>query len=549
MAKTALRLALAQINPTVGDLRGNAGKCAEFISRAKQAKADLIIFPEQVLPGYPAEDLLLKRQFVRDNVRALESLKGECRGIAAIVGYIRPGKKAALHNAAALLADGKIQAVYDKMFLPNYGVFDEKRYFTAGLRPMTFKLRGVCIGLTICEDIWVEKGPVADNAAAGAKIVINISASPYHMRKVQEREKMLSRRAKAHGVCIAYANMAGGQDEIVFDGQSMVVDARGKVFARAKSFREDLLILDMPAGVRGKSVRPRKEPYLSVEEEVLQALVLGTRDYVRKNGFEKVVLGLSGGVDSALVAAVAVEALGAGNVTALFMPSRYSSVQSLQDAKAVAQNLNIRMETVGIEPIFQTYLKELSPFFDKLPANIAEENLQARIRGNLLMAFSNKFGWMVLTTGNKSETSVGYTTLYGDMAGGFAVIKDLYKEWVYRLSAHVNKKAGRKIIPVSVLSKEPTAELRPNQKDSDSLPPYARLDPVLKAYVEKNMGIAELIAGGFQPALVKRVAQLVDRNEYKRRQAAPGIKITPMAFGKDRRYPITNKYAVFLANK
>ncbi len=549
MAKKALRLALAQINPTVGDLKGNVRKCAEFIRRAKQAKADLIVFPEQVLPGYPAEDLLLKKQFVRDNVRALESLKGECRGIAAIVGYIRPGKNAALHNAAALLADGKIQAVYDKMFLPNYGVFDEKRYFTAGLRPMTVMLRGVRIGLTICEDIWVDKGPVADNAAAGAKIVINISASPYHMRKVQEREKMLSRRAKAHGVCIAYANMVGGQDEIVFDGQSMAVDVRGNIIARAKSFQEDLLILDMPAGARGKSAQPRKEPYLAVEEEVLQALLLGTRDYVRKNGFEKVVLGLSGGVDSALVAVVAVEALGAANVTALFMPSRYSSVQSLQDAKAVAQNLNIRMETVGIEPIFQAYLRELKPLFEQLPENSAEENLQARIRGNLLMALSNKFGWMVLTTGNKSETSVGYTTLYGDMAGGFAVIKDLYKEWVYRLSAHINKRAGKKIIPPSVLGKEPTAELRPNQKDSDSLPPYPRLDPVLKAYVEKNMGVAELIAGGFQPALVKRVAQLVDRNEYKRRQAAPGIKITPMAFGKDRRYPITNKYTVLLANK
>ncbi len=537
-AKKILRLALAQINPTVGDLDGNTKKILASMEHARQAKVDLILFPEQVLPGYPAEDLLLKKQFVRDNLGALRKIQAASKGLTAVVGFIN-GKDNTIYNAAAILHEGKLCAVYHKIHLPNYGVFDEKRYFTPGAKPLLWNISGARVGLSICEDIWVP-GPARFLAQAGARIVLNISASPYHVLKGKERGARLARRARENEVCIAYVNMVGGQDEIVFDGQSVVVDAKGRVVARAKAFAEDLLIVDIPP-VANKARSVVNKP-LSVEEEMLQALITGTRDYVRKNGFQKVVFGLSGGVDSALVAAIAAEALGADNVIGVFMPSCFSSVQSLQDAKAVAENLRIRLETVGIDRTLQSYLAELKPFFAKLPSDSAEENLQARIRGNILMAFSNKFGWLVLTTGNKSETSVGYCTLYGDMAGGFAVIKDLFKKRVYRLARHVNKRAGRTIIPESVLTKEPTAELRPHQKDSDTLPPYPQLDPVLEAYVEKNLGVNDLDKAGFDPAMIKQVVRWVDSNEYKRRQAPPGVKITPLAFGKDRRYPITNRY-------
>ncbi len=565
-----LRVALAQINPTVGDLEGNARLIAAAIQRAGDCYADLVIFPEQVVPGYPAEDLLLKHQFVKDNRRILKNIAAATRHTTAIVGCIGEGPNGALFNAAALLHNDKLVASYHKMHLPNYGVFDEKRYFTAGRGPLLFMLGGIPLGLGICEDIWVNHGPTDCLARAGSQVVVNISASPYHMLKGKEREAMLIARARANKIWIVYVNMVGGQDEIVFDGQSMVVDPSGQVIARAKAFQEDFLVLDIPIAsgrqdkspADSKSVRivdlgarpcacrggPRSRleklvlctpPVL--EEEILQALIAGTRDYVRKNGFEKVVLGMSGGVDSALVAAIAVEALGKDNVVALFMPSRFSSVQSLEDARNVGENLGIRLETVGIDPVFQSYLTQLKPLFGKLSPDITEENIQARIRGNILMAFSNKFKWLVLTTGNKSETSVGYCTLYGDMAGGFAMIKDLFKEWVYRLAHYINRRNKKEIIPPSVLAKEPTAELRPNQKDSDSIPPYAKLDPVLKGYIEKNLGLSDL-SEKFNPALARRVVDLVESNEYKRRQAPPGIKITPLAFGKDRRYPITNRY-------
>ena len=541
-----LRLALAQINPTVGDLDGNADKILAAMEKARKANADLVLFPEQAIPGYPAEDLLLKRQFVRDNIRTLEKIRAASKDLTVVIGFIdissspRGARKDEIHNAAAILHEGKLCATYHKIHLPNYGVFDEKRYFTPGVRPLLWNISGTRVGLSICEDIWVP-GPARVLAQAGAQIVLNISASPYHVHKGKEREAMLARRARENGVWIAYANMVGGQDEIVFDGQSVVIDPKGRIVARAMAFGEDLAMVDIPAAGARTVPAMVKKP-LAVEEEILQALITGTRDYVRKNGFQKVVLGLSGGVDSALVAAIAVEALGADNVIAVFMPSCFSSVQSLQDAKALAKNLGIRLETVGIDRIFQSYLGELKTFFEKLPSGIAEENLQARIRGNILMAFSNKFGWLVLTTGNKSETSVGYCTLYGDMAGGFAVIKDLFKNRVYRLARHVNKRAGRAVIPANVLTKEPTAELRPHQKDSDSLPPYPQLDPVLEAYVEKNLGLNDLAKAGFDAVMIKQVVRWVDSNEYKRRQAPPGIKITSLAFGKDRRYPITNRY-------
>ena len=567
--KVLLRIALAQLNPTVGDLEGNAQKIREEISRARETQADLVLFPEQVIPGYPAEDLLLKNQFVRDDIIMLKSLQPTCKGLTAVLGFIDKGKDGSLYNAAAVMHDAQYVATYHKIHLPNYGVFDEKRYFTPGKRPLLLNLQGILVGINICEDVWVRDGPTGILTRAGAQVVLNISASPYHMLKAKEREAMLSSRARAHNIWIVYTNMVGGQDEIVFDGQSLVINPKGRIVSRAKAFQEDMSVVDIPLEVQERQTRsadksqfsvvmlgpcksrtgrvrkpvaPIIQKHLPLKEELFRALVLGTKDYVRKNGFQKVVLGLSGGVDSSLVAAIAAEALGADNVVALFMPSRFSSVQSHQDAAALAQNLKIRLDIVGIDTVYESYLANLRSFFQGLPVNITEENLQARIRGNVLMAFSNKFGWLVLTTGNKSETSVGYCTLYGDMAGGFAVIKDLFKDWVYRLAGYINERAGKEIIPNTVLIKEPTAELRPNQKDSDSIPPYPTLDPILKGYIEQNMGVDDLTRKGFSPALVKQIVEMVDRNEYKRRQAPPGVKITPLAFGKDRRYPITNRY-------
>jgi len=569
--KTTLRCALAQINPTVGDIYTNVKKIIAFINRARELGADLVVFPEQALPGYPAEDLLLKKQFLDDNHRAFRKIVGAAAGMTVILGCIR-SHKGENFNAAAVIHNRKVAGWYSKIHLPNYGVFDEKRYFKGGGGLSVFLLQGVPIGITICEDIWVDDGPTDRLARCGAKLIVNLSASPFHFGKRREREDHLKSKAAADKVSVVYVNMVGGQDEIVFDGGSMVIDRTGKVIAAAKQFEEDLLCVDLPCVTastiaklksrkksRGcsmcvvqldgqkqpeakKPVEPRISRMFREEEEIYHALVLGTRDYVRKNGFERVVLGLSGGIDSSIVAAIAVDALGAENVTGVFMPSRFTTEESRRDAQALAQNLNINMLTVPIDHIFGIYLNQFRKPFAGTKQDITEENLQARIRGNILMAFSNKFGWLVLTTGNKSETSVGYCTLYGDMAGGFAVIKDVFKEWVYKLSLYLNLHKEKNIIPLNVIRKEPTAELRRNQRDTDSLPPYPVLDPILKNYIEKNRGFKDLVRLGFDTRTVRRVINLVDTNEYKRRQAPPGIKITPLAFGRDRRYPITNKY-------
>lgn len=569
--KKTLRCALAQINSTVGDLHTNVKKITAFINRARELDADLVIFPEQALPGYPAEDLLLKKQFIDDNHRALRKIVGATTGITAILGCIR-SHKGDNFNSAVVMHNRKIAGWYNKMHLPNYGVFDEKRHFKSGAGLSVFLLHGVPIGITICEDIWVDDGPTDRLVRCGAKLIVNLSASPFHFGKRREREDHLKSKAMSDIVPVVYVNMVGGQDEIVFDGGSMVIDRAGKVIASAKQFEEDLLCVDLPCAapltltaLKGrkkskgcslcvvqldglkeagekKAVETRISRMFKEEEEIYRALVLGTRDYVRKNGFEKVVLGLSGGIDSSIVGAIAVDALGAENVTGIFMPSRYTTEESRKDAQALAQNLGINLLTVPIDHIFGIYLNEFrKPFAGKKP-DITEENLQARIRGNILMAFSNKFGWLVLTTGNKSETSVGYCTLYGDMAGGFAVIKDVFKEWVYKIALYLNLHKEKNIIPLNVIRKEPTAELRRNQRDTDSLPPYPVLDPILKNYIEKNKGFKDLVRLGFEKRTVRRVINLVDTNEYKRRQAPPGIKITPIAFGRDRRYPITNKY-------
>ncbi|MFC2149133.1 NAD+ synthase [Candidatus Auribacterota bacterium] len=568
--KRTLRFAIAQINPTVGDLTGNIKKITHFINRAKENDVDVVAFPEQVVPGYPAEDLLFKKQFLDDNKRCLRKIVPETSGISVVIGCIRSGK-GKVYNSAALISDRKIIDYYSKIFLPNYGVFDEKRYFDAGKEQFIFIKDGFPVGVNICEDMWVEKGSTDRLARCGAQAVINLSASPYHFMKRKEREELLKERAQKNKVNVIYVNMVGGQDEIVFDGGSLAVDRNRKVIASAKQFEEDLVCFDLeiPKAFSAAAIKrkARKTPLSLVrldgdgeeerkpvevkihkpyreEKEIYEALVLGTRDYVRKNGFQKVVFGLSGGIDSSLVAAIAADALGAENVTGVFMPSRYTTEESKRDAKELVKNLKINYQKVPIDHIYGVYLNELRGFFTGRKLDITEENIQARIRGNILMAFSNKFGWLVLTTGNKSETSVGYCTLYGDMAGGFAVIKDVMKEWVYKLALHVNMSKGENIIPLNVIKKEPTAELRKGQRDSDSLPPYPSLDPVLKNYIEKNKGHKDLVRMGFEKRMSMRMINLVDANEYKRRQAPPGVKITPLAFGKDRRYPITNRYRI-----
>lgn len=570
-----LRIAMAQMNPVVGDITGNAKKILAWTARAKKAGAHLVVFPELTITGYPPEDLLLKPGFIDDNIKALKTLAGKIRGITAIVGFV--DRKKELFNAAAIVHNGKTAGVYHKMYLPNYGVFDEQRYFQAGTAPVNFVLNGVTIGLEICEDIWYPEGPVRTQSLAGAELIVNLNASPYHMGKAVMREEMLVTRARDNEVMIFYSNTVGGQDELVFDGRSLVVDEKGSVIGRGRAFEEDLVITDidtghiytarlldprrkelkrsapsdavrlieLPAIRKKKKLPPLPKPKtagLIENEEVLRALVLGTRDYVKKNGFTHVVIGLSGGIDSALVAAVACLALGSDKITGVAMPSRYTSKESVEDAVELAENLGIKLLTVPIEPAFGQYLEMMKPAFCGTKPNEAEENMQARIRGNILMALSNKFGWLVLTTGNKSEMSVGYATLYGDMAGGFAVIKDVPKTLVYAVSRHINERAGKTLIPERVLTKAPTAELRANQKDEDSLPPYDILDRVLKAYVEDDKSTDEIAAMGFPKALVKKIARMVDLSEYKRRQAPPGIKITPRGLGKDRRMPITNRY-------
>ena len=595
---STLRLALAQINTTVGDLAGNEKKIVEGITRARALGADLVAFPEMAVPGYPPEDLLLKPSFVQDNLATLERIAQATRArqsiragesvppIAAIVGYVDRADD--IYNAAAVLYEGQVAAVYHKTYLPNYSVFDEDRYFRAGERPLVFDLGQTRVGVNICEDIWYPAGPTKTQALAGAQVVVNISASPYHAGKGAARERMLATRAADNVIYMAFCNLVGGQDELVFDGGSVILNERGEVLARARQFAEDLIVadLDLTAVFRQQlhDPRRRKERALQSTEavdtidlekkpgfwekpgfptqpgvstpipqpleptaEVYQALVTGTRDYVRKNGFSEVVIAISGGIDSALTACIAVDALGAENVTGVYMPTRYSSTDSLEDARQLAHNLDIRYLNIPIDDTFQSYLDMLAEPFAGTEPNVAEENIQARIRGNVMMALSNKFGSLVLTTGNKSEMSVGYATLYGDMAGGYAVIKDVPKDLVYKLSAHVNEREarareGREVVPQRTFDKAPTAELRPNQTDQDSLPPYPVLDGILQAYVEEDRGLDEIVALGYDRATVVDVIRMVDRAEYKRRQAAPGVRITPRAFGKDRRLPITNRY-------
>ena len=570
-----LRIAMAQMNPVVGDITGNARKVLAWTEKAKKAGAHLVLFPELTITGYPPEDLLLKPGFIEDNLRALKSLAKKINGITAVIGFVDRGVD--IYNAAAIVHKGRICGVYHKMYLPNYGVFDEQRYFQAGDRPLNFILNGVTIGLEICEDIWYPEGPARLQSLAGAEVIVNINASPYHMGKAALREEMLITRARDNEVIIAYNNTVGGQDELVFDGRGLVIDEKGEILARGKAFEEDLIVTDIdidpiymarlhdprrrelkrsvpPDSVTVLdlgAVRKRKKPpvlpkrktaVLKETEEVLQALILGTRDYVKKNGFTHVAVGLSGGIDSTLVASIASLALGSENITGVAMPSRYTSKESIIDAEALAKNLGIKLLTIPIEDTFTQYLKMMKGSFKGTKPSEAEENMQARIRGNILMALSNKFGWLVLTTGNKSEMSVGYATLYGDMAGGFAVIKDVPKTLVYAVCGQINSRAGKTLIPERIFTKAPTAELRPNQTDQDTLPPYDILDKVLKAYVEDDKSIEEIIALGFKRELVKKVTRMVDLSEYKRRQAPPGIKITPRALGKDRRMPITNQY-------
>ncbi|HNK15312.1 MAG TPA: NAD+ synthase [Nitrospira sp.] len=585
-----LRVAMAQINPTVGDIDGNTALIKAWIKEARRAKADLVAFPELAITGYPPEDLLFKARFVDDAQRALKALAADAHGLVVVVGYVgRDGTgdslskvattpavgRHGLYNSAAVLAERRIVANYCKRHLPNYGVFDESRYFHPGTRLPLLILNGTTIGINICEDIWFPEGPTRAQAAAGAEVIVNINASPFHVGKSRMREQVLATRARENRVIVTYTNTVGGQDELVFDGCSVIVDQTGEVVARGKAFAQDLLVADLDVAAVGRArqgegrkkplsprvaalvdrvevrvptrktsstVMPPLEMPLERLDEAYRALVLGVQDYVLKNGFRRVVIGLSGGVDSALTAVIAVDALGADNVLGVFMPSPYTSRTSREDVADLARRLRIQVDTLSITTTFKSYLRVLSKPFAGSRPDTTEENLQARIRGNLLMAYSNKFGHLVLTTGNKSEMSVGYATLYGDMAGGFAVIKDVPKTMVYELSHLRNLVGPEPVIPKRVLERPPTAELRPDQKDEDSLPPYAILDPILKAYVEEDRALEDIVAMGFARETVVRVMAMVDRSEYKRRQAPLGIKITHRAFGKDRRMPITNGY-------
>lgn len=571
-----LRLALAQMNSHVGNLEKNTQKILEFIDEAKKKEADLVVFPELAITGYPPEDLLLKPGFLRDNLDAMNQIIAATLGITAVVGFVDVQED--ILNAAAVLHDGKMVGAHHKFYLPNYGVFDEDRYFRAGTETSVYTRGGITFGVAICEDIWYPEGPTRAQALLGnAQLALNINASPFYAGKWRFREQMLTTRASDNGVILAYVNAVGGQDELVFDGQSVVIAPNGDILARGKAFEEELILADIDTSLvthsrlsdpRRRKVRlgsdgertaveqiqlselpatpPKKEIAPSISksperlEEVYQGLVVGTRDYVLKNGFKHVVLGLSGGIDSAIVAVIAVDALGVDKVTGVTMPSQYTSTGTRTDAEILAQNLGIEFITLPIGQVFESYKSTLSPAFEGRAEDLTEENLQARIRGNLLMALSNKFGWMVLTTGNKSEMAVGYSTLYGDMAGGFAVIKDVPKTLVYELSEYRNKISP--VIPKTIITRPPSAELRPDQKDEDSLPPYSILDPIIHHYVVEDRSFEEIVSLGFQEETVRRVMRLIDRSEYKRRQAPPGIKITPKAFGKDRRLPITNGY-------
>ena len=578
------RLALAQINTTVGDIPANTSMMLDYVQQASDACADLIAFPEMATTGYPPEDLLFKTSFLRENVAAMEKVVAAARGTTAVVvGYVDMGAGdmgTGIFNAAALGYDGKLVDIYHKIFLPNYGVFDEERYFRRGDTCPVYVINGVAIGVNICEDVWYPVGPTNVQRNAGAELIVNINASPFHAGKRSYREKMIAARAADNHLFVAYLNAVGGQDELVFDGASMVYDINGVLVTGGPAFKESLVIIDLDFEAVARTRLPDSSPLgedqpilreigspklvqvsgyehqerpplpppchtseMEEEKEVYHALVLGTGDYLRKSGFAKVLVGLSGGVDSALTATVARDALGPDNVVGVAMPSRYSSEGSISDAKELADNLGIELWNVPMEPAHLAFGDMLEPFFRDTEPNVAEENVQARIRGNILMSISNKFGWLVLTTGNKSEMAMGYATLYGDMAGGFAVIKDLTKTMVYRLCRWRNQHGDpHPVIPEAIIHKAPSAELKEGQLDQDNLPPYEVLDPVVKAYVEEDRSYQEMVDVGFDPGVVRQVISAVDRNEYKRRQAPPGVKITPRAFGKDRRLPIVNRY-------
>jgi NAD+ synthase (glutamine-hydrolysing) len=574
-----LRIAMAQINPTVGDINGNADLIIDYLNRAKAVSADITIFPELALPGYPPEDLLLKPHFARENRRVLDRIIEASSGQFIVLGFVDTDGSD-IYNGAAVIVDGKLIDVYHKTYLPNYGVFDEERYFQAGRKFPVYVWGDARIGVNICEDIWYPGGPDKTQSLMGdAHLIINISASPFHAGKMYDRERMLCTRAEDNTAALAYCNLVGGQDELVFDGNSLIINEGGQIIARGKAFEEDLIVADInvervfserlhdprrrrekirlsaddslyiidinDAGRNSTGKQPvTAEPYDRMDEaaEVYAALVLGVGDYIRKNGFDKVYIGLSGGVDSALTAVIAADAVGAENVYTVFMPTNYSASESARDAELLAENLGIPYQVIAIQDAFEDYLKMFAPIFAGLPVDVTEENLQARIRGNILMALSNKFRGLVLSTGNKSEMSVGYSTLYGDMVGGFAVLKDVPKTLVYRICHYVNGRDAKPVIPEYIITRPPSAELRPDQKDQDTLPPYDVLDAIIEAYVEKDMSAEAIAQIGFAKKTVDWVINRIDAAEYKRRQSPPGIKITPRAFGRDRRMPLTSKY-------
>ncbi|MCD6539234.1 MAG: NAD+ synthase [Candidatus Omnitrophica bacterium] len=552
-----LRIGLAQVNPTVGDIKANICKVKEYVKRAEEYSAHIVAFPEMVVTGYPPEDLLLKPKFIEDNLRALYEFASSVEDTLVIVGFVDKVKKN-IYNSAAIIYRGRVRGIYHKMFLSNYGVFDEKRYFQAGEASLVFSFGKVIFGVNIGEDIRDVEGSINKQAKQGARLIFILNASPFYAGKIDIREKIIRSQARRNKVNIAYINLAGGQDGLVFDGVSFIIDREGRLLEEGEMFKEDLLLVDLkflPSKRLSEGVitvtkdipvkkriplpekRAERLPYLA---QIYGALLLGLKDYVYKNGFEKVVIGLSGGIDSSLVATLACDALGRENVVGVFMPSPYTSPASREDVEELVDNLRIRLIKIPIDEIYKIFLEYLKPQFKGVKKDVTEENIQARIRGTILMALSNKFGWLVLTTGNKSEMACGYATLYGDMAGGFSVIKDVPKTLVYRLAHYRNTIS--KVIPDHILIKEPSAELKPNQKDKDSLPPYEILDPILKAYIEEEKSLEEIVSLGFERKIVEKVLTMVDKNEYKRRQSPPGIKITPRAFGKDRRMPITNKF-------